>query len=734
MKATNSKMNNTLDRRSFIKLSASASGALIAGVCLQSCISGETTAVEYTFSPLITIDTKGWVTLIAKNPEIGQGIKTSLPMILAEALGADWEKVRVIQGDFNKAYEEQWAGGSYAIILNWDLMRTAAGKVRHVLIEAGSKVLQRPVVELTTVNGKVVHASSGESVPFEKLLVEASKIGFPENVEPKALDTFEIVGRDIKQVDIVEMVNGTAVFGIDIQLPNMVYATVRKNPVFEGGIGSCDPTTTLTRPGVIDVVELNNKNYGGRLLAPNSPNFVNGYAVVANSTWAAFKGAEELSINWDNTDTRKENSASILKRFYAQLNHTTIEREDGDITAVKRMAATNFEAIYEVPFLAHVTMEPMNCTVDFKNGHCEVWAPTQNPEALQNGLVKLFGLLPEQITIHMPRIGGAFGRRYYVDYAMDAAILSKKVGKPVKLSWTREDDIKHDWYRPASVQKLVASLDASGKISGWQHILANASRKTSLGREGGPAGTEIDKYEFPAGFLPDLRLEYGHVLSDVPLGQWRAVGHSATAFAIHSFFCELAYLNKMDHIAYFLQFLGPERMVPVVDDYEFDLGRFLKVIHKVRQISHWETSLPKGQGRGFAAGKHSGTFIAEVVTVAVREDGNIDILKVDAVVDCGLVINPSGARAQVEGGILEGLCAALYGEITVEDGAAVQSNFHDYRWMRIGETPELNIEFINNGLPPRGLGEPPLPPAAPALANAIFAASGKRIRKLPILK
>ncbi|MCL6274572.1 molybdopterin-dependent oxidoreductase [Muricauda sp. 2012CJ35-5] len=725
-------MIETIQRRDFIKLSLTATGALVLGVHLESCINNSEKAETFEFSPLVQIDTDGWITLIAKNPEIGQGVKTSLPMILAEELGADWSKVKIVQADFDVKYDEQWAGGSYAIILNWDLMRTAGAMVRDVLLQAASTEWALPFSELTTKNNQIIHAKTGKKSAFQDFLIQASQLQLPEEVEFKPQSEYYIVGQDKPQYGLNEMVCGKANYGIDIKLPNMLYATVRKNPVHEGKVLRFDATKTQSIQGVVAVQELDNQKYGGRLLAANSPNFVNGVAVMADSTWTAFKGAKALEIEWDNSNARQENSKAIFERFYEQLSDTSIERTDGDIKMAESNATSIHEAIYELPFWAHVPMEPMNCTVDFRDDYCEVWAPTQNPEALQNGLIKLFGLQPEQIKIHLPRIGGAFGRRYYVDYAMDAAILSQKMKRPVKLLWSREEDIKHDWYRPGSVQKIRAALDQEGMVMGWQHILANASRKTSLGREGRPAGTEIDEYEFPAGFVSNLQLEYGHVLSDIPLGQWRAVSASANAFPIHCFLDELAYKAGMDPIDYFLKFLGPARMVPVAGDYEFDNGRMIHVIEKVRALSNWDVPLPKGQGRGFAARKGAGSFIAEVVTVQVDDNNRLKIVKVDAVVDCGIVVNPSGAEAQVEGGILEGLSAALYGELTFKDGATEQSNFHNYPWIRMRDVPEIEVEFIVNDLPPRGLGEPPLPPAIPALANAIFAATGQRIRTLPL--
>ncbi|MGE0589883.1 MAG: molybdopterin cofactor-binding domain-containing protein [Cyclobacteriaceae bacterium] len=722
---------NLLKRRDFFKLSLAAGGGLIVSINLGAC-SGKP-AVNHEFSPLIQIDTDGWVTLIAKNPEIGQGIKTALPMIIAEELGADWSKVRVEQADFDKKYKEQWAGGSLAIRINWQEMRTAGALVREMLISAAAQRLKVDRSSLKTRDSKVIQESGGEEIAFGDLVEDAVKQPVPENAELKSINEFTIIGNRIPQSDLNSILKGSVRYGIDTRVPGMVCATVLRCPFYEGKARSIDDSEARAVTGVVDIFPLNNSDYQGRLLKSNSPNFQNGVAVVANDTWSAFKAAKLLKIEWDNSNSRGETTDTIFQNFKKALDakgHTV--RNDGKLNLSS--GGHYHEAIYEVPFLAHAQMEPMNCTVDFRADACEVWAPTQNPEALQEGLTKLFGLLPEKIIIHLPRVGGAFGRRYYVDYAMDAAAISKKIGKPVKLTWTREDDLQHDWYRPASIQQISAATDVDGNITSWRHKLANASRMTSLGREGPANDTEIDEYEFPAGFIPNLTLEYGHVLSDVPLGQWRAISNSANVFVVQSFLDELAIKLKKDPIDFYLQLLGPSRDVPIVGDYKLNISRLIAVVNLVRTKSNWGSQLPRGQGRGFAASYNQGAFVAEVVTVEKIDDQPLKIIRVDAVVDCGIVVNLSGAEAQVEGAIIEGLCAAMYGEINIQDGKAVESNFHNYRWMRMKEVPEISIDFVKNDIPPRGLGEPPLPPAIPALTNAIFAATGQRIRKLPIYK
>ncbi len=723
-----------MERRTFIKLYTVFSGGLVLG--FQACTTERSPKeVVYTeFSPFIKIGTDGFVTIIAKNPEIGQGIKTSLPMIIAEELCVRWDKVQIEQADFNEEkYGGQWAGGSFGVRLNWEDMRKAGAMVREVLVQAGAEYLKVNKKECFANDGRVFHKPSNNKVVYENLVERAAGIPLPEEVSLKNLKDFKIVGKRISGTDVNKIIVGQPLYGIDFRLPNMLFATIKKCPYHRGKVSRYDDSQAKSVSGVKDIFVIDNKEYGGHVILPNSPNFVNGVAILATNTWSAFKAANLLEVEWDRAGQLADSTDEAFEKFREQLSKPGEEvRKEGNPEATFKNAKSIIEAEYEVPFLAHVPMEPLNCTASFTENLIEIWAPTQNPGAISEAISKIFNFDPENIRIHMLRAGGGFGRRYYVDYAIEAVLLSKLSNTPVKVVWTREDDIRHDYYRPGGAHKLKASLDKNNKISGWYHKIANSSRVTWLGREGSPAGTELDKYEFPAGFVDNLLFEYNEVKSNIPIGQWRAVSHSSNVFAVQCFLDEVAYRINKDPAEFLADFIGHEQAVPVFGNFKLDAGRLNRVISLVVEKSVWGRKLPKGQGLGIAASYNQGAFVAEVAEVSVNRNGSLTVKKIFVAVDCGIVVNPSGAEAQVQGGIIEGLSAALFGEITTKNGRTEESNFHNYKWLRINQVPDIEIHFVKSIEAPRGLGEPPLPPLAPAVCNAIFQATGKRIRKLPI--
>ncbi len=718
------------NRREFLKLSVLTTGSLLIGISSCNVSSSKVKPVYSRFSPFIEIGTDGAVKIIAKNPEIGQGVKTSLPMMIAEELCIDWAKVHVVQADYNEElYGGQWAGGSLAVRLNWDDLRKVGASIKEVFLIAGSIKLGVPKEECQCKDGFIIQSGTNNKVGYHEILVEASLVPVPDEAPLKEPKDYGIIGKRKSNPDMDEIITGQPLFGIDQEVGGMVYASVLKCPYYKGKLREYDDVVARNVTGVIDIMPLTNEEFGGYIIEDNSPNFVNGIAIIATNTWACFKANKLLKCKWEAVS--QENTEQIFDTYKKALSiRGEVTRSDGDIREALKTAERIHTADYEVPFLAHVTLEPMNCTVDYRNDICEVWAPTQNPEALRDGLVKLFGLDSQKIKIHLIRSGGGFGRRYYVDYAMDAALLSKRIGKPVKLTWTREDDVRHDLYRPAAVHRLSASLKG-GIISGIRYQKANASRKTYLKREGSPSGTELDEYEFPGGFVPNLEFIYHHVDNNVPLGQWRAVSHSSNVFAMGSFLDELAHLNSQDPAEFLLHFLGEEDKVPVAGRFVMDVARLKNVIRMAMEKSGWGKTLPQGSGMGIAASYNQGAFVAEVAEVTVS-GGRLKIDNITAAVDCGIVINPSGAEQQVEGAIIEGMCAALFGEINVNGGRTRESNFHDYTWLRMDKIPKINVHFVDSEGSPRGLGEPPLPPVAPAITNAIYAASGSRIRKLPL--
>jgi isoquinoline 1-oxidoreductase beta subunit len=709
-----------VNRRDFIRLSAVSSLGLVIGIPKI----GLTADAVSELHPLIRIGADGSITLYAQNPEMGQGVKTALPMIIAEELDVGWDTIRVEQSAWDTRLDNQFSGGSLSIRLNYTAMRQAGATARALLLAAASRRLNTPAKSLATQGGYVVDAATGKRLGYGELADAAALLPLPEDPPLKSEDDFTLIGTSVPDVDMRPMLTGSQEYSSDLRLPGMLYAVVRRCPHGDGQPVSFDATAAKTVPGVAAFHMLKNVDHGGRIILPNCPNFVSGVAVLAGNTWAALEGARKLEVEWTMPDQRDDIDELMQKFEYALDDESTIVRQDGDEVG----ADADIDVVYRLPYLAHVPMEPMNCTASVVGDTAEVWAPTQNPPMAAEAVAKVLGIPQENVTIHVMRSGGAFGRRYYGDFIMDTVLLAKQFGRPVKVVWSREDDVRHDYFRPANVQRVRASV-RDGRVSEWHQKVVSHPREIYLERDGSPA--EIHNFEFPAGFVPNLLFEYGSVPARIPLGQWRATEHSGNVFVVSSAIDELAHARSVDPVAFWLTLIGDEQYVQVREDFRFDASRLRHVVELAAEKADWGTPLPKGKGRGIAASYNQGAWVAEVAEVTVR-DNSVSVDRIVCVIDCGRVINPQGARNQVEGGIVEGLSAALHGRITVRDGIVQESNFHDYPFSRMREIPEIDVYLVESTDVPRGLGEGPLPPVAPAITNAIFAATGKRVRELPI--
>jgi isoquinoline 1-oxidoreductase beta subunit len=711
-----------INRRDFVKLCAITSMGLVIGLPRP----GGAKATAQELHPLIRIGADGRIIIYAQNPEMGQGVKTALPMIIAEELDADWASVSVEQAAWDPRLENQFSGGSLSVRLNYDAMRQAGASARAMLMAAAAERLGRPAEKLETRQGYVIDRPGNRRLAYADLAEAAGALPVPATPALKDSREFRLIGTSVADVDLGPIASGRQMYSLDLKLPGMLFAVVKRCPHGDGQPVSFDSANASKVPGVVGFYELRNTDHGGRIILPNCPNFVSGVAVLATNTWAAMQGAEALDVEWHIPDAR-DDSDELMQRFEKALDtEGEIVRNDGlaEFTDHEHGIACT----YRLPFLAHMPMEPMNCTARVEADRVEVWAPTQNPPMAAEAVAKVLEVPQENVTIHVMRSGGAFGRRYYADFITDTVLLSRQFGRPVKTVWSREDDVRHGYFRPASVQRVRAAISA-GKISHWHHKIANHPREIYLERNGSPA--EIGDYEFPAGFVPNLLFDYVAVPARVPLGQWRATEHSSNVFVVSSAIDELAHAADKDPLRFWLDLVGDEKFVQVREDFRFDASRMRRVIKVAADIARWGTPLSDGKGRGIAASYNQGIWVAEIAEVTVRED-RLKVDRITCVIDCGLVINPQGAINQVEGGIVDGLAAALYGKITVKNGVVRESNFHDYRFCRMSDIPEIDVHFIESNDSPRGLGEGPLPPVAPAITNAIFAATGKRIRDLPI--
>lgn len=718
-----------LNRRDFIKVTAAAGGGVMLAVHLpwEGAALAEEAPAAFSPNVFIKLTTDSRVTIMAKNPELGQGIKTMLPMLVAEELEVEFEDVRIEQAELDPRYGPQFVGGSTGTPLNWDRCRFAGAAAREMLIAAAAKEWKVDPSDCFARSGSVNNRYSGETKRYGELLDAVLEIPVPDKPALKNPKDYRIIGKPQKGTDNFEIVTGLLKYGIDTKVPDMLYAVIEKPPTYGGTVIGVDDSRARAVAGVQDVV----------VIPPmeNPMHRVAGVAVLADSTWAAMKGREALSVEWAPGKHPDESSASLTAQFETLTKQAgKIIRDDGDVDAAIAGAAKKLEVVYEVPFLSHAPMEPMNCTADVRADSCEVWAPTQVPGAAHGLAAGITGLPADKITVHMIRAGGGFGRRLVQDYAGEAVFLSAQVKRPVQVLWTREDDMRHDYFRPAGFHRLRAGIDDAGSLVAWHVHTATTSRYKFRMDNEPEETTEVFPDSIPAGLIPNFRMAYSAPESSVPTGAWRGPGKNANTFVDQCFLDEIAHAAGRDPVEFRRELFGEPRDMPYRDHGgpNYNTGRLRAVLDMAAEKSGWGAALPEGRGRGIAAHYMFGAYIAEVADVTVGADGKISVDRVVAVVDCGIVINPTGARAQIEGGILHGLSMTLHGEITIDNGMAVQGNFDTYPLLKISEAPKIEMHFIKNTETPTGLGEMALPAIPAAVANAVFAATGKRIRRLPI--
>jgi isoquinoline 1-oxidoreductase beta subunit len=676
---------------------------------------------DATFIPnaFLRIGSDDSVTVIAKHLEMGQGAYTGIATIVAEELDADWSRIRVESAPADaKRYANlvfgtlQGTGGSSAMANSWMQLREAGGKARAMLLAAAAKEWKVPVAELTVERGIVYHAAGKRQSSFGALVRTAAALPVPDTVQLKDPKDFKLIGRQAPRVDAAAKSDGTAQFTLDVVLPGMLVALLQRPPLFGATVKSFDPAPALAVPGVVKVVQV-----------------PGGVAVVAKSFWAAKQGRGALKIEWDDAKAEKRSSAAIMDEYRHLAEQPGISaRKDGDAAQAIKNAARTVSASYEFPYLAHAPMEPLDAVVKLTPGSCEIWAGDQFQTIDQGNAARTAGLDPQQVSIHTLFAGGSFGRRANVgsDYIVEAVSIAKAYGAdgtPIKLQWTREDDIRGGLYRPMYFHKLEAGLNASGELSGWHHVIVGQSIMA-----GGPFAvmikdgidpTSVEGAATMAYAIPNVAVELSTTKTGVPVLWWRVVGSSHTAFAVEAFIDEVAHAAGQDGFTFRRKLLAHE-------------PRMKAVLELAAEKAGWSSApLPKGKGRGIAVAEAFKTYVAQVAEVSVGANGQIKVDRVVCAVDCGTPINPDIITAQMEGGIGFGLGAVLFGEITLKDGRIQQDNFNGYRVLRINEMPKVEVHIVPSTEPPTGVGEPGVAPVGPAVANAIFAATGKRIHVLP---
>ena len=715
-----------VSRRDFLKTGATTAAGLtiafyipsrLTEAALAQSLDGATGAAAFEPNGWVHIGTDGLVTITVDKSEMGQGVWTSLPMLVAEELEVDMKSVRVGPTPENPSAwtRRMGTGGSSSVRSSYEMLRKAGATAREMLVAAAAQQWGVDASDCRAESGAVIHTKTGRKLSYGQLAASAAKLPVPENPQLKDPKHFRLLGKRMPRTDTPLKVNGTAQFGIDVRVPGMLYASVERSPVFGGAVKSVDDSRARTMPGVKRIV---------RLEPVKSARSESAVAVVAESYWQALSARRALKIEWDEGANAALDSVGISAKLAQMAQHPGIQaRKEGDATSAMAGAAKMIEAVYEVPYLAHATMEPMNCTAHVHADGCDVWAPTQGQSGTQRVAAEVAGLPVEKVRVHTTYLGGGFGRRSETDFVAEAVQLSKAVGAPVQVLDTREDDIRHDFYRPTTYNRFSAAFDASGDPVAWTHRIVGASIAVSKGNtpRNGIDGSLVEGAANVPYEIPNILVEQTIADLPIPLGYWRSVGSSHNAFVTECFFDEVARAAGKDPYELRRALLANH-------------PRHLGVLELAAQKAGWGTPLPQGRTRGIAVAEAFGSFVAEVAEVSIDANGKPRVHRVVCAVDCGPVVNPDTIEAQMQSGIVYGLTAALYGDITIDRGRVRQGNFDSYPMLRMNEMPVVEVYVVPSTEKQGGIGEPGTPPIAPAVCNAIYAATGKPIRKLPIMR
>jgi isoquinoline 1-oxidoreductase beta subunit len=696
-----------VNRREFLKLCSVAGVGLVIGVRYGNdpALAADATGSRFAPSAFVAIDRSGTVTVWVARSELGQGVRTALPMLVAEELEADWKRIRIEPAVLDRKYGSQGTGGSTSVRQSWIPLRKAGAAAREMLVAAAAATWKVPAAECHARSGEVIHENSGRRLGFGALVDKAARLPVPEDPPLKNSKDFHLLGTRVPRLDAPSKVDGSARFGIDGRVPGMLYAAIARSPVFGGTPAGVDDAKARKVPGVRDVVRLKTR-----------------VAVVAESTWAAFEGRRALEVTWDEGPNANLDSAAIHRLLEdGALKNGAVARKQGNVEEAIARAATRLEADYEVPFAWHAPMEPMNCIADVRDGRCEIWAPTQFPAIVQATVAGQLGIAPDAVRVNIALVGGAFGRRIEADYAAEAAAVSKEIRAPVQVVWSREDDIRHDWFRPTSMHCLRAAIE-SGRLTAWSHRVVAPSISAQRDPESAAAGYDEQTVDGAANIayaIPNVFVDSVLIETAVPIGWWRSVYASQNAYATECFVDEVAATLHRDPVALRRELLAKS-------------PRHLAVLNLAASRAGWGTRLAAGHGRGIALCESFGSIVAEAAEVSVGPGGEPRAHRVVCAVDCGMTVNPGLIEQQFESAVAVALTAALKGPIVIEKGRVRQGNFDDHDLIRMHEMPAVEVHIVPSGEKPGGIGEPGVPPLAPAVANALFAATGRRVRKLPI--